>query len=67
MTDFDTSEDQIAVIYDSTVNDSPVVEAENNEAGDGASILLDGALLAEVSGAQGLRTGPIVLIDVITL
>jgi hypothetical protein len=59
--DFDREADQIEVIYDPEVVENPTVDIVDFPDGTGACILLNGAPILEVVGAQGLDPAGVAL------
>lgn len=50
--DYDPTQDQLVVVYDPSIHPDPVLTIQPNEGGTGQTILLDGAKVAVVNGAN---------------
>jgi Ca2+-binding RTX toxin-like protein len=61
ITDYDPEADQIEILYDPSVLSDPSVDVVDFTDGTGASILLDGAAILHVVGAQGLDPAQVVV------
>jgi hypothetical protein len=64
VTDFNPEEDQIQVSVDLEASPDPDVSVIDFDDGTGASIMVDGTIVLQVTGAQGLDPSAILIRDI---